>query len=161
MGRVGCRGEALDSDDWLTPGFVALAAEHGWIRTAANDPTERHHFEYQWHRDQHRHDPAPTISKPATVAEEDEDTMTRNILYKTTEPKSKYPIRFAVTNDTSGLWIEAVDNQAGTMNTLADRYQTGDAIEVSGSMFAAARNAAAQVRPQANLAVTVGEPEYG
>lgn len=52
-------GLALDSDDWSTPGFVALAAEHGWIRTAAGDPTEQHHFEYQWWRDQHRDDPIP------------------------------------------------------------------------------------------------------
>ncbi|MGX9346390.1 hypothetical protein [Microbacterium sp. KNMS] len=51
---VHCQGEALDSDDWTTPGFIALAAEHGWIRTAAWDPTEQHHFEYQASRDEHR-----------------------------------------------------------------------------------------------------------
>lgn len=56
---IHCQGNALDSDDWTTSGFVALAAEHGWIRTAASDPTERHHFEYQWWRDQHRNDPVP------------------------------------------------------------------------------------------------------
>lgn len=56
---VHCQGEALDSDDWVTPGFIALAAEHGWIRTAAWDPTEQHHFEYQADRDQHRADPTP------------------------------------------------------------------------------------------------------
>lgn len=56
---IHCQGNALDSDDWTTPGFVALAAEHGWIRTAASDPTERHHFEYQSWRDQHINEPAP------------------------------------------------------------------------------------------------------
>jgi len=54
-----CRGLAWDSDDWRTPGFNALAAEYGWIRTAAGDPTEQHHFEYQWWEDQHRNEPAP------------------------------------------------------------------------------------------------------
>jgi hypothetical protein len=54
-----CRGLADDSDDWTTPGYIELAAEHGWIRTAASDPTERHHFEYQAWRDQHRNDPVP------------------------------------------------------------------------------------------------------
>lgn len=54
-----CRGLADDSDDWTTPGYIGLAADHGWIRTAANDPTERHHFEYQSWRDKHRNDPAP------------------------------------------------------------------------------------------------------
>lgn len=54
-----CRGLADDSDDWTTPGYIELAAERGWIRTAANDPTERHHFEYQWWNDQHRNDPDP------------------------------------------------------------------------------------------------------
>jgi hypothetical protein len=56
---VHCRGMALDSDDWTTPGFNTVAAEYGWIRTAANDPTERHHFEYQSWNDKHRFEPAP------------------------------------------------------------------------------------------------------
>lgn len=53
-----CQGLALDSDDWQTPGFIAHMADHGWIRTAASDPTERHHFEYQSWRDNHRNEPA-------------------------------------------------------------------------------------------------------
>lgn len=97
-------------------------------------------------------------TKPAPAPEEEED-MSKNILYKTIEEGAKYPIRAAVTNDTSGLWLEFIDNQAGTMNTLADRYETGDAVPVSGSMFAAARAAAAQIRPQTNLAVKVGTPD--
>lgn len=56
---IHCQGNALDSDDWRTPGFNAIAARHGWIRTAAWDPTEQHHFEYQSWNDRHRFDPAP------------------------------------------------------------------------------------------------------
>lgn len=55
-----CQGLALDSDDWASPGFINLAREYGWVRTAANDPTEQHHFEYQWWEDTHRNDPVPT-----------------------------------------------------------------------------------------------------
>lgn len=55
---IHCRGEALDSDDWVIPGFIAHMAHHGWIRTAASDPTERHHFEYQSWRDNHRNETA-------------------------------------------------------------------------------------------------------
>lgn len=54
-----CAGIADDSDDWTDPAYVEEAAEHGWIRTAAWDPTEQHHFTYQWWKDQHRNDPEP------------------------------------------------------------------------------------------------------
>lgn len=54
-----CAGVADDSDDWTDPAYVEEAAEHGWIRTAAWDPTEQHHFTYQWWNDQHRNDPDP------------------------------------------------------------------------------------------------------
>ena len=52
------RGLGWDSNEWTTPGFIEIAEEHGWIRTAVWDPTERHHFEYQVWRDQHRNQPA-------------------------------------------------------------------------------------------------------
>ena len=54
-----CKGLAVDSDDWATSGFNAFMEDRGWIRTAASDPTERHHFEYQWWNDQYRNEPAP------------------------------------------------------------------------------------------------------
>lgn len=71
---IHCQGRAWDTDDWRTPGFIALAAEYGWIRTAASDPTEQHHFEYIESRDQHRHEPAPApavASTPTLTLEED------------------------------------------------------------------------------------------
>jgi hypothetical protein len=63
---IHCQGNALDSDDWRTPGFNALAAEYGWIRTAAGDPTEQHHFEYQVWNDKHRNEgvPAGSVTLP-------------------------------------------------------------------------------------------------
>lgn len=69
---VHCQGEALDSDDWRRPGFNDLMAEHGWIRVAAYDPTEQHHFEYQSWRDQHRFDPTPTGEEEDTMNAEQE-----------------------------------------------------------------------------------------
>lgn len=73
-----CRGLAWDSDDWRTPGFIPLAAEYGWIRTAAGDPSEQHHFEYQVWRDQHRNDPRPagrSAAAPAPQIQSEEDEM--------------------------------------------------------------------------------------
>ena len=67
-------GLALDSDDWVTPGFNAFMAERGWIRTAASDPTERHHFEYQSWNDKHRNRPANSgTAVPITIPEEEDD----------------------------------------------------------------------------------------
>lgn len=58
-------GEALDSDDWVSDAFNEFMADHGFIRTAANDPTERHHYEYQWWRDNHRNRPSgAVVAKP-------------------------------------------------------------------------------------------------
>lgn len=68
-----CMGLADDSDDWTTPGYIGLAAEYGWIRTAANDPTERHHFEYQVWNDQHRNDPTPAAIGGTPFEEDDMD----------------------------------------------------------------------------------------
>lgn len=59
---VHVQGNAWDTDDWATPGFIALAAEYGWIRTAANDPTEQHHFEYQSWNDRHINEGVPQIT---------------------------------------------------------------------------------------------------
>lgn len=67
-----CLGLAWDSDEWVRPGMVELLAEHGWVRTAAWDPTEQHHFEYQQHNDQHREDDMFT----------DEDRAKLNELYE-------------------------------------------------------------------------------
>jgi hypothetical protein len=74
-----CRGVADDSDDWRTPGYNELAAEYGWIRTAADDLTERHHFEYQSWNDQHYGEPVPsdTEATPAEPIEKEDDMSLR------------------------------------------------------------------------------------
>jgi hypothetical protein len=68
---IHCQGNAMDSDDWRTPGFNALATEYGFIRTAASDPTEQHHYEYQSWRDQHRGEPAPAGGGSEQLEEDD------------------------------------------------------------------------------------------
>ncbi len=85
---VHCQGKALDSDDWRTPGFNELAAEYGWIRTAANDPTEQHHFEYQSWRDQHIKEGAPAAAGVTIAAQpipeppvEEDDMLALRIAY--------------------------------------------------------------------------------
>lgn len=59
-----CRGEAADSNEWTSASFNTFMAERGWIRTAASDPTERHHYEYQSWRDQHINRPAGVGAVP-------------------------------------------------------------------------------------------------
>lgn len=73
---IHCQGNAWDSDDWRVPGFNDLAAEYGFIRTAANDPTEQHHFEYQSRRDQHYGEPVPTVDViPSTPIKKKDNDM--------------------------------------------------------------------------------------
>lgn len=86
--------------------------------------------------------PTPTPSTPS--GEEEEDEMSRNIMYRTTDTKAK--IRAAVVNDTSGLWIEFTANDAGPLNDHAKAFNTGDAMTVSSTMFRVARDAAEAVR---------------
>lgn len=64
-------GIALDTNLWTVAGFIAFMADHGWIRTAAWDSTEQHHFEYQWWRDNHRNEPAPAGSNATPIEEDD------------------------------------------------------------------------------------------
>lgn len=107
-------GLALDSDDWRTPGFIALAAEHGWIRTAAADPTERHHFEYQWWRDQHRNDPepAPEPEQP----EEDEDDMLKPTVHARTN-KDGNADEWMLGHPSIGTDLPVFDGTATTENS--------------------------------------------
>jgi len=65
-------GNALDTDEWTIPGFVALMAEHGWKRTIKREPW---HFVYSASRDKHRNDPTPTAHAPATL----EDIVTAHV----------------------------------------------------------------------------------
>lgn len=64
-------GLALDTSDISIPGFLAHMADHGWIQILPDDPTERHHLEYQWWRDNHRNDPTP-------AGEEEDDMFTED-----------------------------------------------------------------------------------
>lgn len=73
-----CQGLADDSNEWVDLDYRAVLADHGWIRTAASDLTERHHFEYQSWRDSHRHEGVPSTSgqTPPTSPEEEDDMYT-------------------------------------------------------------------------------------
>ena len=119
-----CQGLALDSDDWRTPGFIPLAEEHGWIRTAASDPTERHHFEYQWWRDQHRNDPAPAGHTIPTTQEDEEDDMAslKGATYVRAADKANVCILF---NEASGFYFEHTGVGGKYNNPIAENWGTG------------------------------------
>lgn len=149
------QGAALDSDDWVNPRIVEILTEHGFIRNQLHVPNEQHHFEWLADHDQHIDDPAPGETSTPAPPEPEKDDMAKNVMYATTDKNFKY--RIAVANDVSGLWLEYVSNTPTLNNELADRYDTGSAVNVSNSMFAAAKHAHASIRPRAEITVTVGE----
>lgn len=110
-------GLALDSDDWTRPGFNEFMADHGWIRVAKDDPTERHHFEYQADRDNHRNDPTPS---PAQPEEEDEDMAMKGATYK----RGKTPV-YILFNEVSGFYVEHSGVPASYNNEIARMWDTG------------------------------------
>jgi hypothetical protein len=56
-----CLGNAYDTDDWNAPGYLAKAAEYGWIQTDKSRG-EEHHLAYRADRDKHRNDLTPAGS---------------------------------------------------------------------------------------------------
>lgn len=72
-------GDAIDSDE--AQRFVALMAEHGWIRTVYRwvngvwTLVERWHFEYFIAKDKHRFDPTPASGGKTAPAVPEEDDM--------------------------------------------------------------------------------------
>lgn len=129
-----CQGLADDSPEWTSRSYIDLAADHGWIRTAAGDPTERHHFEYQEWRDNHKNDPTPG----ANTTESEEDDMARNaghIFTRENTPGTKtyYLIIF---NTGSGFRTMMSNTpgkafDGGFTTTLATVYDTPSWSEVS------------------------------
>lgn len=99
-------GLALDSDDWVDSAFVALMAEHGWIRVAASDPTERHHFEYQSWRDKHRNDPVPT---PSNVPAGGGNVVRRILEDAMANPIINVVGKYGDPEDSGTLWIGVSD----------------------------------------------------
>lgn len=134
-----CQGLALDTDLWAVPGFLAHMAEHGWIQILPNDPTERHHLEYQWWKDQHRNDPVPEPEVPIEESEEDDMPKNTGITYVAPEkaPAAQQRHVILIHNTGSGFEFE-IDNgigggafDGGFTNKLAKAYDTPDWIAVT------------------------------
>lgn len=159
---VHCQGLAWDSDDWRTPGFIALAAAHGWIRTAAGDPTEQHHFEYQWWRDQHRYDPTPS-STPATPEAPPLPALPEGVTMSDVKQMhhvkdGKVAGRALFVPGTA--WAVPYTEQGSTYaNRFAAELDTGDSIEVTKSLFDAMIAAHARCAPTAITITTVNADE--
>lgn len=128
-------GVAFDTSEHTR--FRRTCADYGWWQPYDWDVV---HFEYDPKRDKRR---GGSVA-PATPNIEEEEEMSRNVMYRTTDTQAK--IRAAVLNDTSGLWIEFTANDAGPLNNHAKAFNTGDALTVSSSMFSAARDAAKAAR---------------
>lgn len=77
-------GLAVDSDDGYNATIVAILAEHGWIRTAADEPW---HFDYIASRDRFRGTgyPAGWMGRPfEPIKPKEDDTMSIQIRNKST-----------------------------------------------------------------------------
>ncbi len=133
-----CQGLALDSDDWTTPGFINLAAEYGWIRTAANDPTEQHHFEYQWWSDTHRNDPVPAgeQEKEPEVPEPEEDNMLNSIFAVQSDGLKPDKGRvFAIFRDPrTGELVKNHITDNGVMDAIRAAYRAADIPRGGGEL---------------------------
>lgn len=71
-----CRALAVDSDDGYNAAIVRLLAEHGWIRTASDEPW---HFDYITNRDRFRGTGYPAGWTGHPYAPIKEDSMTIQI----------------------------------------------------------------------------------
>lgn len=75
-----CLANAVDTDDWNKPGFLAFAATHGWIQTDKSRG-EEHHLAYRADRDKHRDETAPAGTRitpiPATPNKPKEDDFVK------------------------------------------------------------------------------------
>lgn len=157
---IHCQGNALDSDEWRTPGFIALAAEHGWIRTAAYDPTEQHHFEYQSWRDQHRYDPTPTstpTTAPTLPALPEGVTMS-DVKQMHHVSGGKVAGRALFVPGTAWA-VPFTENGSTYANRFGAELDTGDSIEVTKSLFDAVIDASARCAPTAITITTVNADE--
>lgn len=140
-------GVAFDTSEYER--FRRTSADYGWWQPYDWDVV---HFEYDPRSDKHRNRPAgggaskPTPAPDPIIEEEEEMVYTIRKTKNTGENASKYPIRYALSEASSGYWEEATDSHAGNMNALATAYGTPDAIEQSESAFRVARDAHAAVR---------------
>lgn len=79
-----CRGSAADTPEVWSRAFLSHMREHGWVQTAPNDPTERHHLAYRSHLDQHRNEPAPAGINFTPIEEDDmtpaQEQLLRDVL---------------------------------------------------------------------------------
>ncbi|MEV8134287.1 hypothetical protein [Microbacterium aurantiacum] len=90
-----CKGLAADTDMWSVKGFIPFMEARGWIRTAAWDPTEQHHFEYQWWRDLYYGMPAGVEREEVTMSL----TPEQEALLRRTAPSIPVLVQTADKND--------------------------------------------------------------
>lgn len=140
---VHCKGFALDSDDGYNTRVVRILNDHGWFHTVYRwvngvwTLVEQWHFEYQWWRDNHRHETAgggstafPTPD-PAEPEEEDED-MAKNSGFKYKRARDGKVVRL-LANTTTGWWMEYLEETAAPAgdNGVAAALETGSYAEVT------------------------------
>lgn len=96
-------GNAIDTDEWVHPGFVALMAENGWKRTLS---WEDWHFVHANYRDTHLNDP---VSGGSTTGGSSAQTTEDDMF----EEKDRAVLIEALTeirNTKAGVWTGGTSN---------------------------------------------------
>ncbi|SDR70843.1 MULTISPECIES: hypothetical protein [Microbacterium] len=154
-------GTALDSDDWVNARIVEILAENGFIRNRLYVPNENHHFEYIRARDTNYGKPATTghAATPIIPAgEEDEDDMyVKNVMHHKINADKRMEVK--VSNPGSGFELNFITGSKDTLQAFADQYETGNSMQVSASVFRVIGEACAAVRPQGQIAVSLGDAD--
>lgn len=154
---IHCRGCAVDSDDWGRPGFNSFMAGHGWIRTAAGDPTEQHHFEYQSWRDSRAGEgPPPEKKRTTLIVEPEEDDMNPRQIH-CVDPRGKV-IRALLVPGT-GYFVKWTENGATFANGIARNMDTGSSTLVTVSLFRVFEREAAAQRPKDALSIELADAD--
>lgn len=122
-------GIAFDTNLWTVPGFIKHMADHGWIRTAAWDPTEQHHFEYQWWNDNHRNDPAPAGQKEEDELMAAKDDIISNLTAKIAELRQAITDRRGVVVAWVGGTAWVLDHGAGTKRNAYTGLSNDDEVK--------------------------------
>lgn len=154
---IHCRGCAVDSNDWTRPGFNSFIADHGWIRTAAGDPTEQHHFEYQSWRDRRAGEgpPAGAAAQSLIVEPEEDDMNPRQI--HCVDPRGK--VLRALLVPGTGYFVKWTETGATYANGIARNMETGSSTLVTVSLFQVFEREAAAQRPKGALAIEIADAD--
>lgn len=95
--------------------------------------------------------------EPIPEKEEEDDMAIENVMHHKINADKRMEVK--VSNPFSGFELNFVTGSKDTLQEFADQYKTGNSQLVSASVFRVIGEACAAVRPQGNLAITLGDAD--